>query len=118
MIGALKAHITVFGLEGFRRLPQIVSFVSRYACGVHRTARAAMAPYSVCEPRRIQPGPGGRRFRRRLAKLAPKREAVASGEATLATDAMVGMSVEHLTSPGLPSERWPTCRPSRCVARN
>jgi eukaryotic-like serine/threonine-protein kinase len=34
-----------------------------------------------------------------LAKLAPKREAVASG-ATLATDAMAGVSEEHLTSPG------------------
>jgi tetratricopeptide (TPR) repeat protein len=34
-----------------------------------------------------------------LAKLAPKREAVASG-ATLATDAMAGVSDEHLTSPG------------------
>ncbi len=34
-----------------------------------------------------------------LAKLAPKREAVASG-ATLATDAMGGVSAEHLTSPG------------------
>src|SRR5580658_2762318 len=34
-----------------------------------------------------------------LAKLAPKREAVAS-EATLATDAMAEMSEEHLTSPG------------------
>jgi serine/threonine protein kinase len=34
-----------------------------------------------------------------LAKLAPKREAVASG-ATLATDAMGGVSEEHLTSPG------------------
>src|ERR1700720_1211614 len=34
-----------------------------------------------------------------LAKLAPKREAVASG-ATLATDAMRGVSAEHLTSPG------------------
>jgi serine/threonine protein kinase/dipeptidyl aminopeptidase/acylaminoacyl peptidase len=34
-----------------------------------------------------------------LAKLAPKREAVASG-ATLATDAMTGVSAEHLTSPG------------------
>jgi serine/threonine protein kinase len=35
----------------------------------------------------------------RLAKLAPKREAVAS-RATLATDAMAGVSEEHLTSPG------------------
>ena len=34
-----------------------------------------------------------------LAKLAPKREAVPSG-ATLATDAMRGVSAEHLTSPG------------------
>ena len=34
-----------------------------------------------------------------LAKLAPKREAVASG-ATLATDAAAGVSEEHLTSPG------------------
>jgi eukaryotic-like serine/threonine-protein kinase len=34
-----------------------------------------------------------------LAKLAPKGEAVASG-ATLATDAMAGVSEEHLTSPG------------------
>src|ERR1700751_1604159 len=34
-----------------------------------------------------------------LAKLAPKREAVAS-HATLATDAMGGVSAEHLTSPG------------------
>jgi serine/threonine protein kinase/Flp pilus assembly protein TadD len=34
-----------------------------------------------------------------LAKLAPNREAVASG-ATLATDAMAGVSEEHLTSPG------------------
>ncbi len=34
-----------------------------------------------------------------LAKLAPKREAVAS-DATLATDAMAGVSAEHLTSPG------------------
>src|ERR1700747_2466572 len=34
-----------------------------------------------------------------LAKLAPKREAVAWG-ATLATDAMGGVSAEHLTSPG------------------
>ncbi|MGA7625812.1 MAG: serine/threonine-protein kinase, partial [Candidatus Acidiferrales bacterium] len=34
-----------------------------------------------------------------LAKLAPNREAVASG-ATLATDAMGGVSEEHLTSPG------------------
>jgi eukaryotic-like serine/threonine-protein kinase len=34
-----------------------------------------------------------------LAKLAPKGEAVASG-ATLATDAMGGVSAEHLTSPG------------------
>ena len=34
-----------------------------------------------------------------LAKLAPKREAVAS-EATLATDAMAAVSEEHLTSPG------------------
>jgi eukaryotic-like serine/threonine-protein kinase len=34
-----------------------------------------------------------------LAKLAPKREAVASG-ATLAADAMAGVSEEHLTSPG------------------
>ncbi|MFY9532179.1 MAG: serine/threonine-protein kinase, partial [Candidatus Acidiferrales bacterium] len=34
-----------------------------------------------------------------LAKLAPKREAVAS-EATLATDATAGVSEEHLTSPG------------------
>jgi eukaryotic-like serine/threonine-protein kinase len=34
-----------------------------------------------------------------LAKLAPKREAVASG-ATLATDATAGVSEEHLTSPG------------------
>jgi eukaryotic-like serine/threonine-protein kinase len=34
-----------------------------------------------------------------LAKLAPKREAVASG-ATLATDAIAGVSEEHLTSPG------------------
>jgi eukaryotic-like serine/threonine-protein kinase len=34
-----------------------------------------------------------------LAKLAPKREAVAS-EATLATDAAAGVSAEHLTSPG------------------
>ena len=34
-----------------------------------------------------------------LAKLAPKREAVASG-ATLATDAVAGVSEEHLTSPG------------------
>ena len=34
-----------------------------------------------------------------LAKLAPKREAVASG-ATLAKDAMGGVSAEHLTSPG------------------
>jgi len=34
-----------------------------------------------------------------LAKLAPKREAVAS-HATLATDAAVGVSAEHLTSPG------------------
>src|ERR1700719_527401 len=34
-----------------------------------------------------------------LAKLAPKREAVAS-HATLATDAMAGVSAEHLTSPG------------------
>ena len=34
-----------------------------------------------------------------LAKLAPNREAVASG-ATLATDAMGGVSAEHLTSPG------------------
>ena len=34
-----------------------------------------------------------------LAKLAPKREAVASG-ATLATDAMGGVSAENLTSPG------------------
>jgi eukaryotic-like serine/threonine-protein kinase len=34
-----------------------------------------------------------------LAKLAPKREAVTSG-ATLATDAMGGVSAEHLTSPG------------------
>jgi serine/threonine protein kinase len=34
-----------------------------------------------------------------LAKLAPKREAVASG-ATLATDAMAEVSEEHLTSPG------------------
>ncbi len=32
-----------------------------------------------------------------LAKLAPKREAVATG-ATLATDAMAGVSEEHLTS--------------------
>ena len=34
-----------------------------------------------------------------LAKLAPKREAVASG-ATLARDATAGVSEEHLTSPG------------------
>jgi serine/threonine protein kinase/Flp pilus assembly protein TadD len=34
-----------------------------------------------------------------LAKLAPKREAVASG-ATLTTDATAGVSEEHLTSPG------------------
>jgi tetratricopeptide (TPR) repeat protein/tRNA A-37 threonylcarbamoyl transferase component Bud32 len=34
-----------------------------------------------------------------LAKLAPKREAVAS-EATLTVDAMAGVSEEHLTSPG------------------
>jgi serine/threonine protein kinase/tetratricopeptide (TPR) repeat protein len=34
-----------------------------------------------------------------LAKLAPKGQAVASG-ATLATDAMTGVSDEHLTSPG------------------
>ncbi|MGA8553545.1 MAG: serine/threonine-protein kinase, partial [Candidatus Acidiferrales bacterium] len=34
-----------------------------------------------------------------LAKLAPNREAVASG-ATLATDAMAGVSEDHLTSPG------------------
>jgi eukaryotic-like serine/threonine-protein kinase len=34
-----------------------------------------------------------------LAKQAPKQEAVAS-EATLATDAMGGVSAEHLTSPG------------------
>ncbi|MGA8555261.1 MAG: serine/threonine-protein kinase, partial [Candidatus Acidiferrales bacterium] len=34
-----------------------------------------------------------------LAKLAPKREAVASG-ATLATNAAAGVSEEHLTSPG------------------
>jgi eukaryotic-like serine/threonine-protein kinase len=34
-----------------------------------------------------------------LAKLAPKQDAVASG-ATLATDAMRGVSAEHLTSPG------------------
>jgi serine/threonine protein kinase/tetratricopeptide (TPR) repeat protein len=34
-----------------------------------------------------------------LAKLAPKREAVAS-HATMATDAMAGVSEEHLTSPG------------------
>jgi eukaryotic-like serine/threonine-protein kinase len=34
-----------------------------------------------------------------LAKLAPKREAVAS-HATLATDAMGGVGAEHLTSPG------------------
>ena len=34
-----------------------------------------------------------------LAKLAPKREAVAS-HATLATEAMGGVSAEHLTSPG------------------
>jgi serine/threonine protein kinase/tetratricopeptide (TPR) repeat protein len=34
-----------------------------------------------------------------LAKLAPKREAVASG-ATLAADATAGVSEEHLTSPG------------------
>ena len=34
-----------------------------------------------------------------LAKLAPKQDAVASG-ATLATDAMGGVSAEHLTSPG------------------
>ena len=34
-----------------------------------------------------------------LAKLGPKGEAVASG-ATLATDAMGGVSAEHLTSPG------------------
>ena len=34
-----------------------------------------------------------------LAKLAPKREAMASG-ATLATDAMAAVSEEHLTSPG------------------
>ncbi|MFY9530718.1 MAG: serine/threonine-protein kinase, partial [Candidatus Acidiferrales bacterium] len=34
-----------------------------------------------------------------LAKLAPKREAVAS-EATLATNATAGISEEHLTSPG------------------
>ncbi len=34
-----------------------------------------------------------------LAKLAPKREPVASG-ATLATDAIGGVSAEHLTSPG------------------
>ena len=34
-----------------------------------------------------------------LAKLAPKREAVASG-ATLATNATAGVSEEHLTSPG------------------
>jgi serine/threonine protein kinase/Tfp pilus assembly protein PilF len=34
-----------------------------------------------------------------LAKLGPNREAVASG-ATLATDAMGGVSAEHLTSPG------------------
>ncbi|MGA7918123.1 MAG: serine/threonine-protein kinase, partial [Candidatus Acidiferrales bacterium] len=34
-----------------------------------------------------------------LAKLAPKGEAVASG-ATLATDAMAGVSEDHLTSPG------------------
>ncbi|MGA7921443.1 MAG: serine/threonine-protein kinase, partial [Candidatus Acidiferrales bacterium] len=34
-----------------------------------------------------------------LAKLAPNRESVASG-ATLATDAMGGVSAEHLTSPG------------------
>ena len=34
-----------------------------------------------------------------LAKLAPKREAVATG-ATLATDAVAGVSEEHLTSPG------------------
>jgi tetratricopeptide (TPR) repeat protein len=34
-----------------------------------------------------------------LAKLAPKREAVAS-HVTLATDAMGGVSAEHLTSPG------------------
>src|SRR6201984_417154 len=34
-----------------------------------------------------------------LAKLAPKREAVAS-HATLAADAMGGVSAEHLTSPG------------------
>jgi eukaryotic-like serine/threonine-protein kinase len=34
-----------------------------------------------------------------LAKLAPKREAVASG-ATLATNATAGISEEHLTSPG------------------
>ena len=34
-----------------------------------------------------------------LAKLAPKREAVAS-EGTLATDAAAGVSEEHLTSPG------------------
>jgi tRNA A-37 threonylcarbamoyl transferase component Bud32/Flp pilus assembly protein TadD len=34
-----------------------------------------------------------------LAKLTPKREAVTSG-ATLATDAMAGVSEEHLTSPG------------------
>ena len=52
-----------------------------------------------------------------LAKQTPKREAVAS-EATLATNAMAGVSAEHLTSPGTASAPSPTCRPSRCGRRN